>query len=126
MLVSIPWRQLALDNLRKLEASELLGSSERELVTDAIEALEERKPGSALNDKLVIARITSAYVTRELAKVEWRKALEASEGGQKLTRLTSVIAHEVEQVRGSLSTDQLGELGESASEWMGKIGCGSE
>lgn len=121
--------ELALDNLRKLEDSELLGDDERELVRDAIEALEDREPGAALNaitDKLVLARIASSYIVRTLAKVEWRQLFEASEGGQKLLRLTELIAHEVKQVRGSLSTEQLGELGDSASRWLGEVGCGAD
>ncbi|PRP98611.1 hypothetical protein [Enhygromyxa salina] len=67
---------------------------------------------------------------RELGKVEWRELFEASEGGQKLMRLTGLLADEVAAVRGALSTEQPGELGksmgESASGWLGKIGCQSE
>jgi hypothetical protein len=122
-------QELALANLRKLETSKLLGSSERELVSDAIEALEEREPGAALNaitDKLVVARVASAYVVRELGKVEWRQLFEASEGGQKIMRLTTLLADEVAAVRSSLSIDELGELGGKASGWANEIGCGAE
>lgn len=128
-------QQLALDNLRKLETSEVLGSSERELIADAIEALEDRKPGAALNaitDKVLFARIGSAYVLRELAKVEWRQLFEASEGGQRLTRLTTLLAAEVAAVQNALSPEQLGDLGDlrddlgkSASGWIEQVGCGA-
>ena len=119
---------MALDNLRKLEASELLGESERELVRDAIAAIEDREPGDALNaitDKLILARVASAYVIRELGKVEWRQHFEASEGGKKITRLSGIIAAEVEQIRSKLSLEELGGLRESASRWYEQIGCGA-
>ena len=121
-------KAMALDNLRKLEASELLGESERELVRDAIAAIEDREPGDALNaitDKLILARVASAYVIRELGKVEWRQHFEASEGGKKITRLSGIIAAEVEQIRSKLSLEELGGLRESASRWYEQIGCGA-
>lgn len=121
--------QMALDNLRKLEHSELLGSSERELVSDTIEAVEDREPGRALNkvtDKLLIAKIVSAYVRREIAKVDWRKQVEATSAGRKLLRLSDLLAREVATIKGALKPEQLDDLRDSASQWAGKVGCGAD
>ncbi len=115
----------ALTNLRKLETSPLLDDDARKLVKEAIAALEERDPKSALNgvtDKILIAKIVGSYVLRVLAKVRWREELEASESGRALLRLDGELRTEVDRIKGGLSTEQLQGLTDQTVESARAIG----
>ncbi len=108
----------ALANLRKLEASPLLGDDERQLVRDTIAALEDRDPDAALRkitDKLLVARIVGGYLLRTMAKIDWRGELARSSSGRAVLGFTEVMDDEVAAVKGAASVEQLEAFGDQAA-----------
>ncbi len=124
--------EVAVANLRKLADRDMFGASELRLIGDAIKALEDRDGDAAkrsLSEGLVIATVISDYVTRELNKHDWRSKLGESEAGRKLLHLITLLATEVEAVKGKLSPEHMKELGSAAlekeRELESKVGCGA-
>jgi hypothetical protein len=115
----------ALVSLRKLKASERLGSDEKQLVSEAVEALEDRDPDAALKsltDKVLLAKIVGGYALRVLAKVDWRSELEKSEAGRGMLGIDESIRGEVERTKAALSPSQLEDLGRSAAQSAKQLG----
>ena len=115
----------ALENLRKLKESPMLDDDAKKLVTEAIEAIEDRDPDSAfnrVNDKVLVAKIVGGYLLRVLAKLDWRQELEKSESGQALLRFDGAIETEVERTKAALSPEQLSELSSKAADSARALG----
>ena len=103
-------KEKSVASLTKLRDSKFITTKERDLISQAIERINERDPESALNfltDKVIIYRLGLSYSVSYANEIQWMQLLEKTDQGKKILNRFTELEQTLEKAKAYLNLDSL-------------------